>query len=85
MINRKWRSVTVYRSAARVTILADSDELSGEDVVDALRYFMLDPAEDPEVRAYLASTGLKEEIVSVPLKGLEGDHVLHRIRPVRDS
>jgi hypothetical protein len=42
-------------------------------------------AEDPDVRAYLATTGLKEEVVSVALKGLEGDHVLHRVRPVHPS
>ena len=34
VIDPKWRSVTVYRSAARVTILTENDELSGEDVVD---------------------------------------------------
>jgi hypothetical protein len=48
----------------------------GDDIV-----FSLSVAEDPDVRRYLSSTGLKEEIVSVPLKGLEGDHILHRIRP----
>jgi adenylate cyclase len=66
---------TMVNKAARV-----QSQSVGDDVV-----FSLAVAEDPDVRAYLASTGLKEEIVSVPLKGLEGDHVLHRIRPVRVS
>lgn len=48
----------------------------GDDVV-----FSLAVAEDPAVRAYLESSGLKEEVVSVSLKGLEGDHILHRVRP----
>jgi hypothetical protein len=48
----------------------------GDDVV-----FSLAVAEDPDVRRYLSTTGFREEVVSVPLKGLEGDHVLHRIRP----
>ena len=30
---------------------------------------------------FLYPRGLHEEIVSVPLKGLEGDHILHRVRP----
>lgn len=47
----------------------------GDDVV-----FSLSVAEDPDVRRYVSSTGLREEVVTVPLKGLEGDHVLHRIR-----
>jgi len=37
VIDPKWRSATVYRSAARVTILTENDELSGEDVVDGFR------------------------------------------------
>jgi len=66
---------TMVNKAARVQA-----QSQGDDVV-----FSGAVAEDPEVREYLASTGLKEEIVSVPLKGLEGDHVLHRVRlgPVR--
>jgi len=66
---------TMVNKAARVQA-----QSVGDDVV-----FSLQVAEDPDVRAYLASTGLKEEIVSVPLKGLEGDHVLHRVRPVSPS
>jgi class 3 adenylate cyclase len=62
---------TMVNKAARVQA-----QSVGDDVV-----FSLAVAEDPEVRRYLASTGLKEEVVSVSLKGLEGDHVLHRIRP----
>lgn len=65
---------TMVNKAARVQA-----QSVGDDVV-----FSLQVAEDPEVRSYLASTGLTEEVVSVPLKGLEGDHVLHRVRPVRD-
>jgi adenylate cyclase len=62
---------TMVNKAARVQA-----QSVGDDVV-----FSLAVAEDPEVRRYVASTGLKEEVVSVPLKGLEGDHILHRIRP----
>jgi class 3 adenylate cyclase len=62
---------TMVNKAARVQA-----QSVGDDVV-----FSLAVAEDPEVRRYLAGTGLKEEVVSVSLKGLEGDHVLHRIRP----
>lgn len=62
---------TMVNKAARVQA-----QSVGDDVV-----FSLSVAEDPEVRRYLATTELKEEIVSVPLKGLEGDHILHRIRP----
>ena len=62
---------TMVNKAARVQA-----QSAGDDVV-----FSLAVAEDPEVRRFLAGTGLKEEVVSVPLKGLEGDHVLHRIRP----
>jgi len=61
---------TMVNKAARVQA-----QSVGDDVV-----FSLAVAEDPEVRAYLARTGLKEEVVSVSLKGLEGDHVLHRVR-----
>jgi class 3 adenylate cyclase len=62
---------TMVNKAARVQAKSQ-----GDDVV-----FSLAVAEDPEVRRYLASTGLKEEVVSVALKGLEGDHILHRIHP----
>jgi class 3 adenylate cyclase len=62
---------TMVNKAARVQA-----QSQGDDVV-----FSLAVAEDPEVRRFLASTGLKEEVVSVALKGLEGDHILHRIRP----
>ena len=62
---------TMVNKAARVQA-----QSVGDDVV-----FSLAVAEDPEVRRYLASTGLHEEVVTVPLKGLEGEHVLHRIRP----
>ena len=34
VIDPKRRSVTVYRSAARVIVLTENDELSGEDVVE---------------------------------------------------
>ena len=62
---------TMVNKAARVQA-----QSQGDDVV-----FSLAVAEDPEVRRYLSSMGLKEEVVSVALKGLEGDHILHRIRP----
>jgi class 3 adenylate cyclase len=64
---------TMVNKAARVQA-----QSLGDDVV-----FSLAVAEDPEVRAYLAQSGLKEEVVTVPLKGLEGDHVLHRVRFLR--
>jgi class 3 adenylate cyclase len=62
---------TMVNKAARIQA-----QSVGDDVV-----FSGAVAEDPAVRAYLASEGLKEEVVSVSLKGLEGDHVLHRVRP----
>jgi class 3 adenylate cyclase len=62
---------TMVNKAARVQA-----QSVGDDVV-----FSLAVAEDPAVRAYLESAGLKEEVVSVSLKGLEGDHILHRVRP----
>ncbi len=37
VINPKWRSVTVYRSAVRVTVLTENDEISGEEVVEGFR------------------------------------------------
>ena len=37
VIDPKWRSVTVYRSATRVTVLTENDELSGEEVVEGFR------------------------------------------------
>jgi len=64
---------TMVNKAARV-----QSQSLGDDVV-----FSRAVAEDPEVRAYVATTGLTEEVVSVPLKGLEGDHVLHRLRPLQ--
>jgi adenylate cyclase len=62
---------TMVNKAARIQA-----QSVGDDIV-----FSLAVAQDPDVRTFLASTGLKEEVVSVPLKGFEGDHVLHRIRP----
>jgi class 3 adenylate cyclase len=62
---------TMVNKAARVQA-----QSVGDDVV-----FSLAVAEDAAVRAYLESAGLREEVVTVSLKGLEGDHVLHRIRP----
>lgn len=66
---------TMVNKAARVQA-----QSTGDDVV-----FSLAVAQDPEVQAYLKSQGLAEEVVSVTLKGLEGDHVLHRVRPVRST
>ncbi len=37
VIDPKWRSVTVYRSASRVTVLTENDELSGEEVIAGFR------------------------------------------------
>jgi Uma2 family endonuclease len=37
VVNPKWRSITVYRSASHVAILTENDELSGEDVVEGFR------------------------------------------------
>jgi class 3 adenylate cyclase len=62
---------TMVNKAARVQA-----QSVGDDII-----FSLAVAEDPEVRRFIASRGLKEEVVTVPLKGLEGDHVLHRVRP----
>jgi class 3 adenylate cyclase len=62
---------TMVNKAARVQA-----QSLGDDIV-----YSLAVAEDPDVRRYIASKGLKEEVVTVPLKGLEGDHVLHRIHP----
>ena len=62
---------TMVNKAARVQA-----QSVGDDIV-----YSLAVAEDPEVRRFIASKGLREEVVSVPLKGLEGDHVLHRVHP----
>jgi class 3 adenylate cyclase len=62
---------TMVNKAARVQA-----QSVGDDIV-----FSLAVAEDPDVRRFIASRGLKEEVVTVSLKGLEGDHVLHRVRP----
>ena len=37
VVNPRWRSVTVYRSAADIKILTASEELSGEDVLPGFR------------------------------------------------
>jgi Uma2 family endonuclease len=37
VIDPKWQSVTVYRSAASVTVLTENDELSGEEVIEGFR------------------------------------------------
>jgi Uma2 family endonuclease len=37
VVNPKWRSVTVYRSAADIKTLTENDELSGEDVLPGFR------------------------------------------------
>jgi len=37
VVNPKWRSVTVYRSATDIKTLTEGDELSGEDVVPGFR------------------------------------------------
>jgi Uma2 family endonuclease len=37
VINPRWRSVTVYRSATNIKTLTASDELSGEDVIPGFR------------------------------------------------
>ena len=33
VVNPKWRSMTVYRSATEIKTLTENDELTGEDVV----------------------------------------------------
>jgi adenylate cyclase len=62
---------TMVNKAARVQA-----QSTGGDVV-----YSHSVAADPEVRTWLDASGLKEEIQSVELKGLEGEHVLHRVRP----
>jgi class 3 adenylate cyclase len=62
---------TMVNKAARVQA-----QSLGDDIV-----YSLAVAEDPEVRRFIASRGLKEEIVTVSLKGLDGGHVLHRVHP----
>ena len=37
VVNPKWRSVTVYRSATDITTLTENDDLDGEDVVPGFR------------------------------------------------
>ncbi len=37
LVNPAWRTVTVYRSATRITTLTENDELIGEDVVEGFR------------------------------------------------
>jgi Uma2 family endonuclease len=37
VVNPKWQSVTVYRSASQVMVLTAAEELSGEDVIEGFR------------------------------------------------
>jgi Uma2 family endonuclease len=37
VVNLKWRSVTVYRSAANIRVLTENEEVTGEDVVPGFR------------------------------------------------
>ena len=37
VVNPRWRSVTVYRSAANIKTLTENEDLSGEDVVPGFR------------------------------------------------
>jgi Uma2 family endonuclease len=37
VVNPKWRTVTVYRSATEIKTLTENDELEGEDVVPGFR------------------------------------------------
>ncbi len=37
LVNPAWRTVTVYRSATRITTLTENDELTGGDVVEGFR------------------------------------------------
>ena len=37
VVNPKWRSVTVYRSATEIETLTENDQLDGEDVVPGFR------------------------------------------------
>jgi len=37
VVNPKWRSVTVYRSATNIKTLTENDDLDGEDVVPGFR------------------------------------------------
>ena len=37
LVNPAWRTVTVYRSATRITTLTENDELIGDDVVEGFR------------------------------------------------
>jgi Uma2 family endonuclease len=37
VVNPKWRSVTVYRSATDIKTLTENDELSGQDVMPGFR------------------------------------------------
>jgi Uma2 family endonuclease len=37
VVNPKWRSVTIYRSASDIRVLTEKDELDGQDVVPGFR------------------------------------------------
>ena len=42
VVNPKWRSVTIYRSATDIRVLTEKDELDGQDVVPGFRCRMGD-------------------------------------------
>ncbi len=62
---------TTVNMAARVQA-----QSSGGDVVMTRAL-----ADDPEAAAFLSTSGLVREALTVALKGLEGDHALLRLRP----
>jgi adenylate cyclase len=64
---------TTVNMAARVQAKSVGDDVVFTQAIE----------DDPQVRAYLASEGGRRETMTVPLKGLGGEHTLIRSRPVQ--
>ena len=64
---------TTVNMAARVQAKSDGDDVVFTQAIE----------EDPEVQSYLASEGGRRETLTVPLKGLGGEHTLIRSRPMK--
>ena len=64
---------TTVNMAARVQAKSDGDDVVFTQAIE----------EDPQVQAYLASEGGRRETLTVPLKGLSGEHTLFRSRPFK--
>jgi class 3 adenylate cyclase len=64
---------TTVNMAARVQAKSDGDDVVFTQAIE----------DDPQVQEYLASEGGRRETLTVPLKGLGGEHTLIRSRPMK--